>query len=178
MQINALPPYDSSINTTGCCPRFNPVGWDGQHLRFRDKPFLRATTRCLMHVPVNMGQVFSRVQSRIEAARAQDADDVIVLSRSLSLGQDEHLFSVTRPVPGEEMTTLSGDFLTKVFEGPYSRTGQWAKEMQALGSGGGNPAGRVWFFYTTCPKCARAYGKNYVVGVVEVSADRSRVGAA
>lgn len=25
-------------------------------------------------------------------------------------------------------------------------------------------------FYTTCPRCARAYGKNYVIGVAEVAA--------
>mgnify|MGYP003526130734 CR=1 FL=1 len=26
----------------------------------------------------------------------------------------------------------------------------------------------AWFFYTTCPKCAKAYGKNYVVGIAEL----------
>jgi hypothetical protein len=28
MRTNALPAYDMSVNTTGCCPRFNPQGWD------------------------------------------------------------------------------------------------------------------------------------------------------
>ncbi|WP_455707283.1 hydrolase [Mesorhizobium sp. ORM8.1] len=28
--------------------------------------------------------------------------------------------------------------------------------------------GDVYFFYTTCPKCAKAYGKNYVVGIATV----------
>ena len=32
----------------------------------------------------------------------------------------------------------------------------------------GNAPGTVWFFYTTCPKCAKAYGKNYVVGLVQL----------
>ena len=27
----------------------------------------------------------------------------------------------------------------------------------------------MYFFYTTCPKCARHYGKNYVVGVAKVN---------
>ena len=31
---------------------------------------------------------------------------------------------------------------------------------------GGEPQS-IWFFYTTCPKCAKAYGQNYVVGVAE-----------
>jgi hypothetical protein len=51
MQTNALPDCDMSVNTTGCCPKFNPQGWDAQELHFRDKPFVRATTRSLMHVP-------------------------------------------------------------------------------------------------------------------------------
>jgi hypothetical protein len=27
---------------------------------------------------------------------------------------------------------------------------------------------KLYFFYTTCPKCAKVYGKNYVVGVAQV----------
>ena len=30
------------------------------------------------------------------------------------------------------------------------------------------PEGRVFFWYTTCPKCAKAYGENYVVGLAEI----------
>ena len=26
----------------------------------------------------------------------------------------------------------------------------------------------TYFFYTTCPRCAKHYGKNYVVGVAKV----------
>jgi|TARA_B110000503_G_scaffold114581_1_gene172265 hypothetical protein len=32
MQINQLPFYDGSVNETGCCPRFDSTGWDGQDL--------------------------------------------------------------------------------------------------------------------------------------------------
>jgi len=28
---------------------------------------------------------------------------------------------------------------------------------------------KVYFFYTTCPKCAKAYGKNYVVVLAQVA---------
>ena len=27
----------------------------------------------------------------------------------------------------------------------------------------------LYFFYTTCPKCAKHYGKNYVVGIAKVT---------
>ena len=51
MQTNAFPVYDTSENTTGCCYRFNPKGWDNQLLHFENKKFVRATTRSAMHIP-------------------------------------------------------------------------------------------------------------------------------
>ena len=27
---------------------------------------------------------------------------------------------------------------------------------------------RLFFYYTTCPRCAKQYGKNYVVGLAQV----------
>ena len=55
MQTNSFPEYDVSENTTGCCPRFKPEGWDNQHLHFMNKKFVRATTRSAMHIPWNKG---------------------------------------------------------------------------------------------------------------------------
>ena len=60
MQINATPFNDTSVNTTGCCPRFNADGWDGADLTFRDKPFVRAHTMSVAHVPLNMGREIGR----------------------------------------------------------------------------------------------------------------------
>ncbi len=168
MNKNALPHYDDSVNTTGCCPKFNPEGWDGQELHFDNKTFIRATTKSLMHMPLNMGRVFSRVQSHIVDADVYDPDNCIVLSRDLSAWQAEHLFSISKPVPGEDTVTLSGDFITKVFEGPYRKAKVWYEEMKDLAHTREGASGEVYFFYTTCPKCAKAYGKNYIVGVARV----------
>lgn len=168
MQTNALPHFDDSVNTTGCCYRFNPDGWDGQELHLENKPFIRATTRSLMHVPLNMGRVFARVQGHIDAAKAFDPENFIVLSRDISPWQTEHLFSSSVPVREEETVTLSGDFLTKVFEGPYRDAATWFDDIREQVRSKGHEPGNVYFFYTTCPKCARVYGKNYVVGVAEM----------
>lgn len=168
MDLNATPVYDQSVNTTGCCPKFNPDGWDEQSLHFRDKTFVRAHTISAMHVPLNMGRIFARVQKHIDDHEALDPGQVLVLSRDLSPWTGEHLFAVKKDVPEEEVVSLSGDFLTKVFEGPYSKTKEWYDKMQDLVRAQGQEPGTVWFFYTTCPKCAQAYGKNYVVGLVQV----------
>lgn len=115
-----------------------------------------------------MGRVFSRVQKHMEDAGAIDESDTIVLSRDTSAFAGEHLFAVSKAVPEEEMTTLSGDFVTKVFEGPYQEARHWHEDMAELVRARGVEPKSIWFFYTTCPKCAKAYGKNYVVGVAEV----------
>ncbi len=168
MHTNELPAYDMSDNPTGCCPRFNTDGWDGVELHFNDMPMLRAVTMSAMHIPLNIGKVFTRVQKHIEKADAFDPDHYIVLSRDPSPWSAEHLFAVSKPVPDEEMTTLSGDYITKVFEGPYRNARDWYEEMDRLVRANGDLPGKIWFFYTTCPKCAKTYGKNYVVGVAEV----------
>lgn len=175
MQINVLPKMDMSVNTTGCCPRCNPKGWDGRNLNFEDKLFVRATTRSLLHVPVNMGGVFTRVQGHIEDADAQNPDEYLVLSRDLSATEGEHLFAVTGPVPEEEMTTLSGDFITRVFEGPYRKAADWMHEMEIAAKAMGHNAERIFMFYTTCPKCARIYGENYVVGIAQIDGNPEKI---
>jgi len=121
MLTNTVPQMDMSDNPQGYCPRFNPEGWDGRHLHFENKLFVHATTRSVMHVPVNMGRVFTRVQGHIEDAVVQDPCGYFVLSRDLSATKGEHLFAVTGPIPEEEMTTLTGDYVTRVFEGPYRK---------------------------------------------------------
>ena len=168
MKTNAFPEYDVSTVPTGCCPRFNPEGWDNQHLHFEGKKFVRATTRSAMHVPWNMGAVFTRVQEHIEDADAADPATEIVLSHDLSPWEGEHFFAVSKDVPEEEMTTLSGEFITRVFEGPYRHARNFDHDMRIAAKAQGKTAKDVFFFYTTCPKCAKEYGENYMVGVAQV----------
>ena len=146
MQTNALPFTDTRENSTGCCPRFKPAPWDGQELHFKDKPFVRAETRSAMHVPLNMGRVFSRVFDGIAPDGNFDPDNLIVLSRELSAWKAEHLFASDTPVQTEEMVTLTGDFITKVFEGPYRKAGQWYKDMQDLVRARGGTPSDIYFY--------------------------------
>ncbi len=61
------------------------------------------------------------------------------------------------------MTSLSGTFRTKVYEGPFSKVPEWAADMRAAVARTGRQVAKIYFAYTTCPRCAKAYGKNYVV---------------
>jgi hypothetical protein len=82
-------------------------------------------------------------------------------------GADVYI-AVSKEISGSEMARISGKFLTKVFEGHYKDAGKWAKEMEAYVKSKGKKTKKMYFFYTTCPKCAEFYGKNYTVILAEV----------
>ena len=157
-----------SDNPTNCCPRFKAAGWDEQELKFKGKLFLKAKTRGLFHIPINMGSVYPETFADIKTAGAYSDENFIVLSHDPSAWTGEHYFSVTGDVPGHEMVRLTGDFLTKVYEGPYKNVRQWEKNMAAYVKSKGGQIRKTYFFYTTCPRCAKVYGENYVVAVAEL----------
>jgi hypothetical protein len=167
MLTNEIPRTDPTDNETGCCPRFHPEPWDGQTLHFDHKPFVRASTVSLFHIPLNMGSVFGRTWTAIQQAHA-DTGGFLVLSHDDSPWHAEHLFAVDRDVPGADMTHLSGDFLVKVFEGPYKEARRWCDEMGRYVRENGKTLDALYFYYTTCPRCAKHYGRNYVVAVARV----------
>jgi hypothetical protein len=169
MDTNVLPKYDMSDNPTGCCPRFKSEGWDEQDLHFKDKLFVKVRTKSIFHIPVNFGSVFPKAFMDIQEAGAHDDKNFIILSYDPSMWTGEHYFAATKDVPGYEMVKMTGNYLTKVFEGPYKNAPKWEREMKAFVQAKGKQAKKTYFFYTTCPKCAKHYGKNYMVAVSEIS---------
>jgi hypothetical protein len=150
-----------------CCPKFDPEPWDEKEITWENKLFLRDRVRSFFHIPLNFGAVMKRAVTLIEAADAK-SEDMIVLSDENSLWGADVYIDVTKDTKNAQMATLSGTFLAKVFEGPYRNMGTWIKEMQAYMVGKGQETEKLWFYYTTCPKCAKKYGKNYVVILAQV----------
>ncbi len=168
MTKTTLPELDPSQSETGCCPRFDPAGWDGVTFQFDNWPFVRATTASFLHIPLNIGSVFKKTFARILGASASPEKTYLILTNDLSAWRAEHLFLVTKPVPGCQMVNLSGTFLAKVFEGPYHEAKNWCGQMADYVREQDKKLKTSYFFYTTCPKCAKHYGKNYVVGMAHV----------
>ena len=147
---------------TGCCPRFDPEPWDEKEVTLQDKLFVKDHVRSFLHIPLNFGKVMVKNMERIEAAGAL-APEPLMLSDEKSLWGADIYIAVSKEVPGAEMERMSGTFLAKVFEGPYKNAGRWVKEMKAYVKSKGREIKNMYFFYTTCPSCAKVYGKNYTV---------------
>jgi hypothetical protein len=158
---HAAPP-----DATGCCPRFEPEAWDGKVLTWDRRPFLRDHVRCLLHIPLGFGRLMVRDLARIEAAGVKDPA-MLVLADGVSAWGMDLLLGTTGDLPDADMVHLSGRFVAKVFEGPYHHEGRWRRDFDAWLKGRGEQARKVYAWYTTCPKCAKAYGKNYVVLIAE-----------
>jgi len=158
-------PYPSE---TGCCPRFVPEPWEEKELRWENKLFLKDRVRCFFHMPLNFGKVMARNLARIEQAGAFTPEAPLVLSDHTSRWNMDLYIEVTKEIPNADHARLSGSFLSKVFEGPYQDTGRWCQQMADWVRSKGKTIKRQFMYYTTCPKCAKHYGKNYVVIVAEV----------
>lgn len=160
MQIE--PTTQPVVTPTGCCPPFDPAPWQNQEITWDAKPFVKDHVTCLFHVPLNMGRVVTKDMALIDAAGASP-DHPLMLSDDLSPWGADMFIEVNKLVPGATMTELSGTFLTKVFEGPFRNAPAWVKDMKQYVAARNRKLERLYFGYTTCPKCAKAYGKNYVV---------------
>lgn len=169
METNHLPKVSFDAPETGCCPRFNPEPWDGQTFVFENKLFVKGTTLNFLHMPLTMGRMIGKTWKQITDAGADSKDEFVLLSYDLSPWKGEHYFSVEKEVPGAEMVRLSGTYLTKVFEGPYRDAKKWVHEMDEYVKSQGKETQKLYFYYTTCPKCYKHYGKNYIVAFAQVA---------
>jgi len=158
-------PYSSE---TGCCPRFVPEPWQEKELHWENKLFIKDRVRTLFYMPLNFGGAMVRNMARIEQAGAFTPEPPVVLSAHTSKWSMDLYIEVAKEIPGAENVRISGSFLSKVFEGPFKNTGQWCKQMAEWVQSKGKKIKRELMYYTTCPKCAKHYGKNYVVILAEV----------
>jgi len=152
---------------TGCCLRFNPEPWDEKEKTLQDKLFLKDHIRSIFHIPLNFGQVMVKNMEKIQKADALAAEPLMLSDEKSLWGADIYI-AVSKEMSGAEIVKISGTFLTKVFEGSYNNMGKWVKEMQAFVKSKGKELKKMYFFYTTCPRCAKFYGKNYTVILAKV----------
>ncbi|MDD4901418.1 MAG: hypothetical protein PHS62_04970 [Patescibacteria group bacterium] len=150
-----------------CCEPFNLEPWQNKEIVWQDKLFAKDHVASFLHIPLNMGKKIVKNLALIEKAKAKAPHQLMLFDENSLWGSDIYI-DVAKDVPGAQMVKLSGTFLTKVFEGPYKNAGLWAREMSEYVKSQGKEMKKLYFSYTTCPKCARVYGKNYVVLFAQV----------
>jgi hypothetical protein len=104
-----------------------------------------------------------------DAGAAPDMKDFLLLAYDPTPFKSEFFMTVTKEVPGAENFKLSGTFVSKVFDGPYRAVPRWVRELDVYLRSQGQAAGKYYFYFTYCPKCAKSYGHNYCVAFAQVT---------
>ncbi len=160
-------PQETSVKDI-CCPEFDPAPWDEKLHEWTGKKFIKDSVLTLFYMPINFGSVMRRLHRKVEQQQAENPDWMGLADHTSKWNMDIYL-AVNKEITDEKNTTLSGKFASKVYEGPYKETGNWNKDFQAWCSHKGLTPEKYYMWYTTCPKCAKKYGKNYVVIVAKLN---------
>lgn len=150
-----------------CCDKFDPVPWQEKEIVWKNKIFVKDHVTSLFHMPINMGQKIIKNMTLIEKAKAKSPYQLMLSDEKSMWGSDIYI-DVAKEVPDAQMATISGTFLTKVYDGPYQDAGKWAQDMESYVKDRSKELKKLYFSYTTCPKCAKKYGHNYVVVFAQV----------
>lgn len=150
-----------------CCPKFDPAPWDDKLLEWKNRKFIKDKVFTFFHIPVNFGSVMRRLDGLIRYSGVNTPDCLCLSDHTSKWNMDVYL-TVDKQVQDANNVTLSGRFLSKVYEGPLKDTGKWCKDFESYAKNKGLSIRKWYMWYTTCPKCAKKYGKNYVVIIGEV----------
>jgi len=150
-----------------CCPKFNPKPWEDKTFIWKNKQFIKGKVFTLFYIPINFGGVITKLMKKINDAKARCVDN-IALSEHTSKWNMNLLLAVNKEIPNTANVTLNGKFFSKVYEGDFKETGKWSKDFENYAKSKNLKIKKQYMWYTTCPKCAKKYGNNYVVIVGEI----------
>jgi len=150
-----------------CCPKFDPIPWDDKTFEWNNKKFIKDRVFTFFYMPVNFGKIMKRLDQKVKNAGAVILDGLGLSDHTSKWNMDIYL-AVDKEIPEAENTTLNGTFYSKVYEGPFKDTGKWCKDFEGVTKSKGLKIRKWFMWYTTCPKCTKKYGKNYVAIISQV----------
>jgi hypothetical protein len=150
-----------------CCPRFDPEPWDQKAFDWKEKRFVKESVFTLFYMPVNFGSVMKKLDKQVRSAGGTILGGLCLSDHTSKWNMDVYV-AVDREVPGAQNTSLSGRFASKVYEGSFKETGTWCKDFEQYAGSQALKIRKWYMWYTTCPRCAKKYGKNYVAVLAEV----------
>ena len=155
-----------------CCPRFDVKKWDKRTFKWDRKLFIKESIPTFFHIPFPpmIGKKMMKMFELSEKSNAniQDKSDALVLFHDPSAFKSEIYYSVTTEVKGANNTTISGEYVAMVFDGPYNSIPRYIKEMEKYLKEKGQSADDYYVHYAYCPKCAKESGHNYLILFAQV----------
>ncbi len=150
-----------------CCPKIDVEKWDDKVFEWNEKRFIKAKVKTFMFMPIGFGKTMAKLQKLTETSKA-NIQDYLCLSDHTSKWNMDLYLAVDKDIQEAENVKISGKFYSKVCEGNFKDTGIWCKDFEKEAMNKNYKIKKWYMWYTTCPKCAKKYGKNYVVIIAEI----------
>lgn len=147
---------------TCCCPILNREEWDRKAWSWDSKPFYKTAYWSFFRIPLTYG---GAVKKGLEVLRQKNLlkDPMLMLSGEESMFYSTLLIEMNKDDQSVPVKKLSGNFMSMFFEGEYRDSPKWIREVVEYCMSKGKQTKELYFFYATCPKCAKKYGKAQTV---------------
>lgn len=150
-----------------CCPEFKPDKWDKKDWNWDQKKFIKDSIPTMFHIPFPsmINQKIGRMWKAVEEFRSAlpNIEDTLILFLDPSAFRSEIYISTEKEVPTEQNVTISGKFVSRVFDGDYNAVPKFIKTMNQYLVESGKKAQDFYIHYAYCPKCAKKFGHNYLI---------------
>ena len=166
-----MSPSEHQTHGTECCPKFDPLPRDNITHRWENRLFLVDSIPQLFHFPYpgSVKKVITRLwKTAQEHSVAPEMKDFLLLSCDPSPWKAEFYLYVTKKAEGLATVALTGEYESKVFDGPFFKVPAYIREMEQHLAAKKKTPKKYYFYFTTCPKCAKKYGHNYIVAFAQV----------
>lgn len=150
-----------------CCPEFNAEEWHDKLFTWEGKMFIKDSVCTFNYIPLNFGWVIKRMMRKVENASASVPGNLCLSDHTSKWNMDLYL-AVDQYVNDAEEVAVSGKFYSRAYDGPFNETDKWCKDFESKTIEKGLTIKKWYMWYTTCPKCAKKYGKNPVVIICRV----------
>lgn len=155
-----------------CCPIFNPEKWDKKKFTWENKNFIKESIPTLFHIPfppmIGKKVVKMCKMAKEESKAYTNKDDILLLFTDPHPFKTEIYLSVTKQIDSANNIEFSGNYVSRVYDGPYSAIPKFIKKMENYLESEKKKAKKYYVHYAYCPKCQKKFGHNYMVIFAEV----------
>lgn len=155
-----------------CCPKFEPERWDDKTFNWNDKQFIKESIPTIFHMPFpkSIGKKVAKMMAladKWDSLSDDKLEDLLLFNDPTPFKSDLYL-SVAEEVPTAHNIRLSGTFMSKVYDGPYSHAPKFMKQMNEHLRAQDKKVGGYYVHHAYCPQCSKKFGHNYMVLFAEL----------
>jgi len=150
-----------------CCPEFHSEDWQSKTFKWKEKQFIKDKVFTFFHIPIGFGRTMKKMDNLMTKSGIESQDWMCLADHTSKWNMDVYV-DVNGPVTGIENINFNGNYYSRVFEGPYNKTGKFIDEFNGDVKSKGLNLKKLYMWYNYCPKCAKKYGNNYITIIGEL----------